>query len=521
MDGTYAPVLLPIPAEAPIFGVFEATIEIGLPIEDPFRRVSLQVEATLPSGRLLKIDGFCDSADGSVFRFRIMPTEIGDVRFSATWRIDEQEATFEGAFRAVQSSSHGMLEVNPDRPHHFRWSHSHAPFFWNATTCYMLAGLEPSLARSALERLHSYEINRIRVSLSPSRQKDGGRWSEAQVKPRDGFTFFYGPWPSLYPDQHENPGWDVTRFQVAYWRTYESLLKLAGELGINVQVVFFTDAQEAPNYPFPRDQFGDNEDERRYYRYAVARLACFSNVEWCVTNEWRLFRPDEWVEEIGAYLAELDPYGHLTSVHGHEVFPFRASPWVTHALYQLWDEGGGYAGMSAQREAQDATGFPKPVINDEFGYEDHEPTYAGATPTSRDWKSRLRIAWEIAMAGCYCTTGESPRDGVGGWINGLCVKPSPMLEGHLVLKRFFQSFDWQALTPDPSLGEGCYVLSEKNAQYVVFFPAGADATVKFDVEGLKGYWLDIYSGVRTEYVAANGLKPPHDHKDWVLRLTRN
>ncbi len=94
------------------------------------------------------------------------------------------------------------------------------------------------------------------------------------------------------------------------------------------------------------------KDEQRYYRYAVARLAAFSNVMWDVTNEYRSFRNDAWAEKMGAFIKRCDPYDHLTSVHGHGDFRFQTSPWADFAMYQRWDQAGGYRFMLDNREKQ-------------------------------------------------------------------------------------------------------------------------------------------------------------------------
>ena len=37
-------------------------------------------------GERVKVDGFCDSADGSVFRIRFMPSAPGDYTYSVAYR---------------------------------------------------------------------------------------------------------------------------------------------------------------------------------------------------------------------------------------------------------------------------------------------------------------------------------------------------------------------------------------------------------------------------------------------------
>ena len=79
---------------------------------------------------------------------------------------------------------------------------------------------------------------------------------------------------------------------------------------------------------------------------------------WDVTNEYRLFRNDPWAEQMGAFVKECDPYDHLTSVHGHETFDFRVSPWADYAMYQRWDEHGGIS--SCFRTASNRPGQAAP-----------------------------------------------------------------------------------------------------------------------------------------------------------------
>jgi hypothetical protein len=433
-----------------VYDFVEATLTSHHPIDDPFRTVT--VRATCDGKEL---SGFCDAQNGAVYRVRFMPMRAGE----HVYTIAVGEQRFEGSFTATDAGRKGLLRTEGWG---FVWAGTDEPFFWNATTCYLMAGLSDERIAEAIDRLASFGINRIRVSLCPSRQRDGGRWWESQVGQREDFSYLYSPWLCARPDSQDDPGPDVTRFDVAYWQKFERLLLRAREKNIVVQVVFFTDAQEPYNYPFHRpapkaegaadfdhSTRKDDENERLYYAYASARLAAFSNVEWCVTNEWALFQSNAWVDEIGAFLREKDPYGHLCSVHGHGHFPFRESPWCTHALFQSWDEHGSYDFMLKNRGEQEATGRIIPQVNDEYGYEDHYPGPwgDGRTAPARAAQSRLRHAWEMVMAGCHQTTGESAASGAGGWINGLGDKDE-LLAGHKKLKEFFEAIPgWQSLQP--------------------------------------------------------------------------
>ena len=169
---------------------------------------------------------------------------------------------------------------------------------------------------------------------------------------------------------------------------------------------------------------------------------------WDLANEYRLFRDDAWAEKMGAFVKQCDPYDHLTSTHGHGDFRFRTSPWADFAMYQSWDEHGGYDFMLKNREQQAKTGRLIPQVNEEYGYEDHYPQGWGENrkAPARSAENRARLAWEIYLAGGYQTTGERADRGTGwgpdtggGWINGRGDDTMTMLELYGHIYDFFTS----------------------------------------------------------------------------------
>ena len=159
---------------------------------------------------------------------------------------------------------------------------------------------------------------------------------------------------------------------------------------------------------------------------------------------------------MGAFLKQCDPYDHVTSVHGHGQFPFRTSEWADFAMYQSWDEGGGYRFMLNNRVEQQKTGRPIPQINEEYGYEDHYPVWGGSRKApARSADNRRRLAWGMYMAGGYQTTGERADTGTGwgpdtggGWINGRGDDSMTMLKGYGHIVDFFTALPWWRLEPD-------------------------------------------------------------------------
>jgi hypothetical protein len=281
---------------------------------------------------------------------------------------------------------------------------------------------------------------------------------------------------------------------------------------------------------------------------------------WDVTNEHHLFRTEDWVRSMGTLIEQSDPYGHLTSVHGHGQFPFRTEPWADFAMFQSWDEHGGYRFMLNNRREQAAAQRPMPQVNEEYGYEDHYPYPWGQARLwpARTADSRRRLAWEITMAGCYQTTGERANDGVGagrdaggGWINGRGNDTMTMLRGYGHLRRFFESFDWwrleprtdllqlppeprrtppadapQAAPPIPVLHPSPVCLADPGKRYVVYLPQGGAVAVELTGGPFRARWWNPRAGgyvpdeLTIEARTASPWTSPAapDAEDWVLLI---
>ena len=297
----------------------------------------------------------------------------------------------------------------------------------------------------------------------------------------------------------------MQRFNIPFWQKVERLLRRARQRDVLISIIFYVDGLRPGVYPF-KDRFWG--EEQRYYTYAINRLASFSNVMWDVTNEWKLFRSEGWVNWMGNFIKTFDPYQHLTSCHGHEVFPFLAEHWVDFSMYQLWDETGSNAGMLQRRTLQALSGKPKPVINEEYGYEDHYPQWGGGKQApARSADNRRRLAWEMTMAGCYQTTGERTVPH-GGWINGFGADDTLFtLHGHLL--KFFTGFAWWRLAPRNELANlPNLCLAEAGRQYVAYLPAGGKLTLNLVPGTYRAYWYNPRSGERLDVTIEHGLAAP-------------
>jgi hypothetical protein len=218
----------------------------------------------------LHVDGFCDAADGSVFRIRFMPTQPGEYEYTVKYREGAFETSYQGTFRAESSARKGLVRVDPEFPWHFQWEGTKEPYFWNGTTAYWLAGWDEKTIDQIIKRLDRFKVTRVRAALN-SRVKDGRAWFE-NVFPTEKFSFLLNPWVAKNPTSVEKPEFDVSRFNVAHWRKFEHLLHQARSKDMIVSVIFYVDGRRPGVDPFGKECMG-GPDEQRYYRYALARLA--------------------------------------------------------------------------------------------------------------------------------------------------------------------------------------------------------------------------------------------------------
>ncbi|HKQ38987.1 MAG TPA: DUF5060 domain-containing protein [Verrucomicrobiae bacterium] len=509
------------------FDFVEVTLSVSnAPAGNPFIEAEVVGEFAHEGDTPVRVDGFCDSDDGSLFRIRFMPAKAGKHTYSVTYKAVGEEQRHTGTFAARAGRRKGMVRVDKEHPTHFVWEGTGDHFFYNGTTAYWLLGFtDERVIRESIDRLARLKVTRIRSALS-ARTTSGMRWKEPMVVSDDAFQFRLEPWPAARPHDIQNPGYDVTRFNLEHFRKAERMLAHANKRDLQVSLIFALDVADKGVDPFKGNT--GNVDEQRYYRYCIARFAAFANVWWDVVNEWNLCRNEPWVAKMGALVKEADPYDHVTSVHGTSRFPFGNQPWVDYVIFQSWDEHGAYDFMLKARQAQTATGRPLPIVNEEYGYEDHYPYPWGE---KRIWpariaETRVRLAWEMTMAGGYQTTGERANiAGMGGWITGRGNNAMTMLEGYGRLRSFFEKFEWWKLEPHPELVTGeskalpvaekgerlaaALCLAEPGHRYVIYLRQGGTATVQLAEGRYAVERFDPSSG------KSQTMKPVMVEKSWT------
>lgn len=506
-------------AEVAVYDFVEITLRLSEPPSgNPFALAVAGSFAPANSFERTPVEGFCDSDDGSTYRVRFTPSKPGGYNFTIAFPGAE---THHGSFRAIDKQRRGPIRVDPEHPWHFIWEGSGEHYYFNGTTAFWLMGWrDERVIRSSLDRFHRLKVNRVRVLLAG---RTNTMYGEPAMNTNE-WSVFLSPWPAVKADDFFHPGFDYTRFRVEHWRRFERMLAWARERDMIISVIFDIADGQVHLTPY-------SEDERRYFRYAVARLAAYSNVTWDLGDDLDTFRDDKWAHETGSWLHGVDPYRHLATTHPvHREHQDRAAAWFGFTSIQEWGRRQ-HALMLEQRELQRAAGRIIPQTNEEYGYEDHYPLWAPAPPADSADVLR-RTAWDIAMAGAYGASGETVRRGVGvwpdtggGWMNGRGDDTTTMLAGYARLYEFMTRFEWWKTEPrDELVDAGNWCLAETGRVYAVYLPNGGAATVKLAPGRYQAEWFDPLTGEAIPIGQAEGpswTSPAPPRKgDWALLVRR-
>ena len=355
------------------WGVFEAAFA-GPAGGNPFVDVTFDVEFGF-ANRRMTAPGFYDG-DG-VFRVRFMPDSEGEW----SYRTRSNAAALDGrtgAFRCgpPAAGNHGPVRVR-DR-HHFAYADG-TPYFPFGTTCYAWTHQPLDKQRQTLATLRETRFNKLRMGVFPKH-------------------YVFNENEPLYDvyERGADGALDFDRPNVVAFRHFESQVAALVALEIEADVIVF----------HPYDRWGycamtpDQDD--RYVRYLVARLAAFRNVWWSLANEYDFLldvKPVARWDRFFHIIEENDPARHLKSIHnGEETMPFdHRKPWVDHVCIQNWN---------VKRTGEWRREWGKPIVNDELEYEG-DISLAWGDLTAQELTHR---SWLTVTRGGYAGHGECYSD---------------------------------------------------------------------------------------------------------------
>lgn len=508
-------------------------------VANPFTDAELSGTLVEPGGRSLAVLGFCDSDDGSLYRIRFLARRPGSYGYTLLYQAPSTGTrwTSRGSFRARASSSKGVVQVDPQHPHHFLWQGTGEHFFYTGATAYhLLSWTDDNRMLGNFERMADLGANRIRF-LNYGRASDD-EWHEGMVQ-SPAFVWTLSPWraeaPTLQLEQG-SIGPDHTRFNLAHWRKAEKLLRAMWARNVVAAINMYMDRGITPEFgPDDAPEAGSAE-ELLYFRYAVARYGGFSNVMWDLGTEHDEYRSAGWARSMGEQIQEWDPFGHLISAHPHDFRPaYLTQSWYGFAEHQYdalrEDSFGSDVLVRANRhirfwrEAVEANGRIVPQVNEEYGYE-LDPS-GGDEPIEQVRKK----AWAIVMGGGYISSGEHKAWQHGDPTNGGQVaSDTAILRSTTLLRRFFEERAipyWQMEPMQELDGSGNFGLADPGERYVIYLPEGGAVTLELPQGTFFAEWFEPSTGRVVPIPGAFGGSSTSpsggaaDDGDWVLYVRRS
>lgn len=340
-------------------------------------------------------------AGDGVYKVRFLPKKVG----TYTWNVQGVVST-SGTEICEDSALPGMVKAD-GRAFRFENGQLFHPF---GTTVYALINQSDELIEQTMQTLSTAPFNKIRMCVFP---KD--------------YDFNKNE-PTYYAfEKNEDGTWDPSRPVYAFWDALDRHIVRLGEMGIQIDLILF--------HPYDRWGFDGMglEKDKQYLSYLLRRLAAYPHIWWSLANEYELTKRTqaEW-DEIEAFVAGNDPYGHLLSCHNIFKIWDANRPLTTHASIQSKD---------LPRLTSWTQRWNKPVMLDECAYEGNLEHLWGCI-TGQEMTRRF---WKAICSGAYCTHGETfySDDEVLWWARGgvlkgespariaFCRKIVESLPGHL------------------------------------------------------------------------------------------
>ncbi len=452
------------------WGVFERTLTTPGSYSDEEKYGAVWVEAafTGPDGQMYTVPGFWDG--GNVWRVRFAPPQPGEWTYTVA-SSDAAMAGRHGRFTAVTPPP-ALVERNPNYRGFLRASDNGryltyadgTPFFWLGGT--------------------AWRANLIRMGFAAQPDDEGPDVAEfphyVTDRRRKGFTAVHFRAGFLTDPAAVNEGGPtfIRRYELinpANFQWLDKRIQYTAEQGM-VPVIagqwYMGAAEMSP------------ADLQLYWKYLVARYQAY-NVVWIVTGEYGFLDDLEKVDQLGAYVSQIDALNHVTAVHPTPNEPFFAYSSAEHFAGAPWLDvhvppTRPPAATRAALVADYGRTPVKPSINIEAGYD-------GLWGWNREMTRQ--DAWTVYMSG---GAGYSyGANGIFNWNDGCCDEEeyspprwydaldAPSANDMRHLAGFFSGIAWWTLTPRDDLASEGYVLANPGREYVVYLPPTAVSQAKW------------------------------------------
>ena len=485
----------PAATEVPHWGRFEGAVTNRTAYRDHFRDVTLEVVFTRPDGSRIDFRGFYDG--DHTWRFRTMADQIGRWRYRVTFS-DGQPGT-NGSFRCVRSDLPGMISVDRDNPMWFGYSSGrHELIRGLHVGDRFFAANWPDAKRTAfLDWLVRNRYNMLSIASHYLNRDDEGRgrgWSTPEL------------WPLDPPE-------------------YDRMEVILDELARRRILVFPFGGFFGKASDYPRDP----ADQEVYIRYTLARLAPYWNLMFNVAGPEpnlgsKTYLQAQKVERLGRLIKQMDPFGHLISVHNREGDdPYRDSDWSSYGVLQ---------GPKTRNRQVLSRGLlrshhaRKPLLAQETlwsGNRFHIRRNQGDY-TDDDLRKNTIV---IHMSAAGLVFGDNDGNSSSGFTGTMDLADCKQARHDVVIRvwDFFETIACYRMRPSQDLVDNGYCLADEGAEYLVYLESGGKVNVAVRPGTYSVQWINARSprDVRKAGTTSDGraLCSPSQGEDWFVRLMRS
>lgn len=494
-----------------LWGRFEVAVEHVGVYEDPYADATLRAEFVSPSGRRWSWWGFYDG--GRTWRVRFMPNVVGRWRYRLRFD-DESAAGREGSFEVLEGQLPGMITALPSNPIWFGYSGGQGMLLraFHVGDRFFAENFEAEKRERFLDYVQEQGYNALSVASHYLNRDAPGR----------------------------GEGWDTPELWPLQAGEYEKLEEILDDLAARGLMVFPFAGFFGQRSAYPRDP----DEQERYIRYTLARLAPYWNVMLNVAGpepngKFIVWMESEEVDRLGRLIQKLDPFGHLLSVHNETGDDeYKHASWTNYGILQ------GPKTVNRQRLLKILRKnhhWAKPLFAQETLWSGN-PLHlrkdggAGSDEYSPDdiRKNALMINFNAAAL-CYADNDGLSSTGFSGELD----LDKRRQEFHDILKGVWDYLEservWE-MKPDYAVatsfgraGEGHdetvwrVALREGDERFLAYFDESGEARLTLPPgKRYSGAWIDCRGFKEVEKVSnvADGwlARCPKGGDDWILRL---
>ena len=447
---------------------------------------------TSPSGRELTQFGFY--AGDNTWKIYFMPDEIGTWTYrakSSNRNLDGQS----GSFQCVKSDIKGALTTDGNR-WKFKGDGGAFPVIWS-----------PPVPDGVQWGFRGRDISNPDV-------QDALRYAsdivEADLLGFGALLIKPVGWAKQWP-QSAVPyvlGKEGDTFNLSFWDQLNAKLDSARNLGMGAYIMLYSDDEQTP------DNFGltpRSKKEIRFFRYIVARLACYPNIIWDTGIDIGEYRSKDWINWYARWFRSHDPWQHPVGSR----------------------TGGGSGGSMPEAGTYYSTGgasIPSRAdllqylqLDVPVAHTDHWRPFISRGNWTHD---KIRIVhWRCALSGFQALYPDYNQ----GDVVFNQVKTGGKYIGYVT--KFFKTMvrsDLLDLAPHDELiagGDSVIVAANPGHEYILYDQNGGlmALNLRETNNAFNGLWYNPRTGNKQEIQPINGgnisrFNSPTSGKDWVLLL---